>query len=266
MSRGSVIAEPRGLRSILTARPEQIRARAIGWCAAHGADGGWWMRPAAPGAPPVLLCAHVDTVWDDAGPADPLLAREDPFGWGSDDMLCSHESPRERTWCRSRIGIWLSGTPGIGIGADDRAGVWACLELRRRTGCAVLLLDGEERGAHGAREAAQSVDPCAHDWLAILEIDRRGYLEAVAYHPVPDAIWRAATQAGFRRAHGTFSDISVLGPAWHLPALNLSAGYYAEHTPRETLDEMDLLASVDAAEKLIRLLAGTQERGDDEAH
>ena len=44
------------------------------------------------------------------------------------------------------------------------------------------------------------------------------------------------TSFGFQKAVGTFSDISVIAPALHVAAVNISAGYYCEHSRHEYVD------------------------------
>lgn len=40
---------------------------------------------------------------------------------------------------------------------------------------------------------------------------------------------------GFKKETGSFSDISIIAPAWKIAAVNLSVGYMDEHLPSERL-------------------------------
>jgi hypothetical protein len=162
----------------------------------------------------ICLVAHIDTVWD--------TERK-----GKSPQVY-HDAVKR---------VWFA---PLGLGADDRAGVWAALDIRRVTGCAVLLTDGEETGGRGAREAIRVLADELCEFHAFIEIDRRGYGQAVYYHKVPEE-WKAwIASYGFKEEHGTFSDVSVLGPAFERPTVNLSAGYAFEHRQNEYLVEAAL--------------------------
>lgn len=139
-----------------------------------------------------------------------------------------------------------------GLGADDRAGVYACLELRRRTGCMVLLTDLEERGGIGAHEAAM----CLKRYLRqrvnfFIEIDRRGKNDMVFYNSEPDEFRKFIGGFGFIDAPGSFTDISILGRVTGVAGVNLSAGYQYEHTASEFLVVDYLMQTIDNAENIL---------------
>lgn len=76
----------------------------------------------------VILTAHVDTVWDGS------------YGkphTGPHALICEN-------------GVFRSGEPGVGIGADDRAGC-AMLWALRGSGHSLLLTSGEELGKAGVK-------------------------------------------------------------------------------------------------------------------
>lgn len=74
----------------------------------------------------IVLVAHADTVWDDA-----------------------YENPKQAAIVFEE-GIFKSSNSECGIGADDRAGC-AMLWALRDSGHTILLVNGEEKGKHGAR-------------------------------------------------------------------------------------------------------------------
>ena len=76
----------------------------------------------------VILTAHVDTVWD---------STYDKPHTGTHALTCEN-------------GIFRSGEPGVGIGADDRAGC-AMLWALRNSGHSLLLTNGEELGKAGVK-------------------------------------------------------------------------------------------------------------------
>lgn len=157
----------------------------------------------APGDLPVLLVAHVDTVQSTPRPEQIFYDR----GAGV-------------LWCPN------------GLGADDRAGVAGILEiLQKGYKPHVLFCDGEESGGRGAREAADALP--RPDVQFMVELDRRGHEDAVFYRCEAKKFHNYVLSFGFKKAWGSFSDISVLGPAWKICSTNLSIGYYNEHRDTE---------------------------------
>ena len=107
---------------------------------------------------------------------------------------------------------------------DDRLGVWALLSvLPDYMNFDLLLTDDEE---HGMSTAAEFETKKEYNWL--FELDRRG--EDVVLYQYGSRKWnKALDTAGFKRAHGSFSDIGYLD---HLgvQAVNVGIGYHNEHT------------------------------------
>jgi len=166
----------------------------------------------------VCLVAHIDTA-----------QREN---WGKKTIV--HDKDQGILWSPE------------GLSADDRAGVWAVLHLYKTVPPEhqpyILLTDKEERGGIGATEAVDIFgDILGSDAVShFIEIDRRGANDAVFYNNEPEEFRRYVTLFGFEEAHGTFSDISILGFEFEKCGVNLSAGYYNEHTPRELLNTKHL--------------------------
>jgi di/tripeptidase len=175
----------------------------------------------AAGKTPVLLCAHVDTV---------------------------HSSPPKEIFYDREKGVLWSPQ---GLGADDRAGVLGILELLRRgLHPHVLLLDGEETGCTGAKEAVAALR--APKVRYIIELDRRNGTEAVFYDCENAAFEEYVASFGFVRAEGTFTDITVLCPAWGIAGVNLSCGYYHAHSATEYLNLRELWGVLGKVEKMLR--------------
>lgn len=172
------------------------------------------------GTCPIMLVAHLDTVH----------ARE----------------PKEVYYDKSQGVIW---SPD-GLGADDRAGVWGICEIvRRGYRPHILFTDEEETGGHGAREACKAFTPDGVHCL--IEMDRKGDKDAVYYTNDNENYHKWIESFGFDHAHGSFTDISVLMPEWKLSGVNLSIGYYEQHTKMERMFVKETLATVD---KVCRML------------
>ena len=125
------------------------------------------------------------------------------------------------------------------LGADDRAGVYALFALEH-TGVNLLFTNYEETGGTGAVSAANRLG--FEGVNLFIELDRRGCNEYVYYsYGLPNATKKYIESYGFIEEYGSYSDIAefeMLG----IPAVNLSIGYYNQHTSRERLhlDEMGL--------------------------
>ena len=155
----------------------------------------------AKGKHPVLLVAHLDTV--------------------------HKELPHTifKSECKT---IWSS---PFGIGGDDRAGVCMVLHAIKKYKCSVLFTTEEEIGGIGAKAFANSGIKLSDNY--IVEFDRRGRDHAVFYGCDNPKFTEFVTSFGFKEEIGSFSDISIIAPAAEIAAVNLSCGYYDEHTENE---------------------------------
>lgn len=70
---------------------------------------------------------------------------------------------------------------------------------------------------------------------AIFELDRCGKDDMVFYGCNNPDFENYIEKFGFTFGWGTFSDISVIAPAWKVAAVNLSIGYVGEHMQTEIL-------------------------------
>ena len=182
----------------------------------------------------VLLVAHADTVWDGDADAVQSVYIED--------------------------GVVRGRNGACGIGADDRAGC-AILWLLRESGHSLLVLDGEEYGSLGARHLREAhgalFDEC-NSHAYIVEVDRREDKNYKTYAlPVSreflDFIER---ETGYRSAGNRSStDITVL--CRDICGVNLSVGYYDEHTEDERLVFAEWYRTLTVLE---RMLDGPQTR------
>lgn len=171
----------------------------------------------AEGSVPVLLVAHYDTV-----------LKEPPKKIKNTDGVLS--SP-------------------VGLGADDRAGMYAILEIVKKHHCHVLFTGGEEVGGIGARAFKMSnLKPNVN---YIIELDRRGSNDAVYYEGANEEFEDFITSHGWKTASGTFTDICVLAPYLGVAAVNLSIGYSYEHQKKETLDTKVLEKNIKRVQELL---------------
>jgi len=160
----------------------------------------------AKGTVPVMLVAHMDVV---------------------------HQTlPTENTIMSSKDGRFYSAIAGIG--GDDRCGVWMILEIIKKQKCHVLFTTDEESGGHGAHAFVKSLIKPKVNYL--VQIDRRGHNDAVFYACDNKEFTEFVEGFKFETQFGSFSDISIIAPALEIAAVNISAGYYNEHTTHEVVD------------------------------
>ena len=125
-----------------------------------------------------------------------------------------------------------------GLGADDRAGVYAIMSLiDSGLRPSVIFTTGEEEGGVGAFELIQKYPTCPLKTSCLIELDRCGKNDSVYYNSANKEFEQFINSFGFRTKTGIFSDISILAPAWDIAAVNLSVGYFDEHTHREKLNQ-----------------------------
>ncbi len=171
------------------------------------------------GTIPILLVAHVDTVHVTL-PHDIYVDKDEQVMW----------SPQ-------------------GLGADDRAGVYAILQiLEKGYRPFVLFTDEEESGGIGATNAAYLLKP---DVKYVIGLDRRGSNDAVYYDCANCEFEDYITSQGFNFACGSFSDISILCPEWGIAGVNLSVGYYCAHTKAEYLKLNELNNTIQRVSKML---------------
>ena len=159
----------------------------------------------APGDIPVMLVAHLDTVFP--------------------------ESSKELYFDPVKEVLW---SPD-GAGFDDRAGVLGILTiLSFGLKPHILFTMGEEKGGKGAQRAVSTLK-LRNKFKYIIELDRRGRNDCVFYDCGNHKFIKYVQTFGFDFATGSFSDISFLGPVWDIACVNLSIGYEDEHTYAEHL-------------------------------
>lgn len=160
----------------------------------------------AVGATPVGLVAHTDTVFS---------------------------RPPRNIFCDKEYGVIWSPE---GAGHDDRAGAYGILKLvDKGFRPTVILVTNEEKGCLGAIKLVADFPTPPTDLKYLIELDRRGKNDCVFYQCENPDFFKFVESFGFITKQGSFSDISALCPVWDIAGVNLSVGYYNEHTEAEFL-------------------------------
>ena len=165
------------------------------------------------GTYPVLLSAHLDTVHD--------------------------ELPKEIVYENGTI--WSP----QGIGGDDRCGVYAIMRILKEIDCPVVFCEDEEIGGIGS---AMFIDSAVFEDLVkseriryVIDLDRKGSDEAVYYELDNNDFKNFVEKEFWHFDWGSFTDICNICPELGVAGVNLSIGYYKQHTKGEyvVLSEMD---------------------------
>lgn len=142
-----------------------------------------------------------------------------------------------------------------GLGSDDRAGIFAILQiLKAGLRPSIILTTDEESGGIGAAALALDHPKCPIENLKyMIELDRRGNYDAVFYDCETKDFKSYIESFGFLEAIGSFSDISFLMPEWKICGVNLSIGYENEHTYTEILNMNHLFVTVEKVKKMLQV-------------
>lgn len=171
---------------------------------------------------PIALVAHLDTVF--------------------------YNEPGEVYYDQRKGILW---SPN-GLGADDRAGIFAILQIiQSGLRPSIILTTDEERGGLGAQKLAKR--ECPIPFLKyMIELDRKGSCDCVFYDCANPQFIQYIEKFGFIERTGSFSDISFLMSAWKICGVNLSIGYQDEHTIAETLNIGALYRTIDIVKKMLQ--------------
>lgn len=171
---------------------------------------------------PIMLVAHMDTVFE--------------------------KTPTEIYYDTKQHVIWSP----QGLGADDRAGVFAILKiLQQGYKPHVCFTTQEEKGGIGASILVNVIKKPSFDIKYIVELDRQGMCDCVFYDCANEEFEKFIEQYGFITEWGTFSDISTICPAWKIAGVNLSVGYKDEHSYVETLNTNALYNTINRVCKML---------------
>ena len=175
------------------------------------------------GETPVALIAHLDTVFK-TPPKNIYYDKEENVLW----------SPQ-------------------GLGADDRAGVYAIIKiLQKGYRPSVIFTTDEEIGGLGAEKLIKDYPNPTSKLKYVIELDRQGHNDCVFYNCDNIDFTNYVESFGFKENFGSFSDISVICPKWEIAGVNLSIGYYDEHSIAETLHINDFFLTLNKVCKMLK--------------
>ena len=142
-------------------------------------------------------------------------------------------------WVNIRDGVLSNADHRDCLGADDRAGIYAILHLiRSGLQPTIIITEDEEIGCIGAGKFAKV--GIESDVKYLIELDRMNSNDCVFYDNDNEDFMDYIESFGYVTSNGSFSDICEIAPQLGVSAVNLSVGYYHQHTSREilVLDEL----------------------------
>jgi len=173
------------------------------------------------------------------------IVEEDGFLYVPSDnvdvMLTAHMDTVHEKKCKKICRVKRDGKDALwspqGIGGDDRCGVFMILEILHNTDLrpAIVFCEDEEIGGKGSIKFAtwlsKNADTRELGIKYIIELDRRNGNDAVFYDcGNSDFIKYITDTTGYEEEIGSFSDIGNISPELDVASVNLSCGYYKEHT------------------------------------
>lgn len=172
---------------------------------------------------PVVLLAHMDTVSD------------------------TRSTQKELYYDKTKNVMWSPHCAGF----DDKAGIFAIIKIIQ-SGLRphILFTTDEEVGGLGAYAFTLDENPF-EDIRYMIQLDRRGRTDCVFYDCDNPSFVEYVESFGFIETWGTFSDISTIAPELKVAAVNLSVGYFDEHSENELLDVSALLKTIDRVKMML---------------
>ncbi|MDL2347670.1 hypothetical protein [Campylobacter hyointestinalis] len=165
-----------------------------------------------------LICAHLDTINDSCSILAPTI--DDLKFIGSDYIALKDTSQKA---C---------------LGGDDRCGVYIALKLiELGLPYSFGFFYDEEKGGVGSSLMSKSINKM-DNITCYIGLDRRGFDQLALYGYDNEKLINIFERFGYFRDRGSFTDASNLSKNClkGLACVNLSVGYYNEHTKKEILN------------------------------
>lgn len=176
----------------------------------------------SPGTVPIILTAHMDTVHTNL--------------------------PKEIVYEDGKI------SSPQGIGGDDRCGIYMILNIIREHDCHVLFFEDEEYGGRGSQkfvktETCKSLEGKINYAIAL---DRANANDAVYYNCNNKDFVKFIEQNFWEMAYGSYTDICEICPEIGCAGVNLSCGYYNQHTFNEYVVIKEMRRAIKEVKRLIK--------------
>nr|WP_295000838.1 M20/M25/M40 family metallo-hydrolase [uncultured Methanobrevibacter sp.] len=179
----------------------------------------------AKGDIPIVLIAHLDTVFEDDN-------YERNFIYRYFNGIMWHPS---------------------GAGFDDKAGIFIIFKILEEGYLPhVIFTTDEELGSIGAKRMVKDlIKHPFNDLKYLIELDRANEYDCVFYGCENQEFIRYVESFGFVRSFGTSSDINHICPVWNVAGVNLSVGYKDQHSANETLDVKIMFNTISKVKEML---------------
>ena len=170
---------------------------------------------------PIIICAHMDTV--------------------------HKELPKEVVYQNGTI------SSPQGIGGDDRCGIYMAMQLAKKHDVKIMFFEDEELGCEGAEKFILT-DVCKFlegNINFVIELDRAHSNDSVFYQLDNPDFEKFINTNFWKTASGSFTDICTICPALECAGVNLSVGYYNQHSTAEYVDLRQMEKALAEVSKLI---------------
>ena len=142
------------------------------------------------------------------------------------------------------------------LGADDKNGVWICLEcLKKYDSIKIVFFREEETGCHGSSETVMSF---FDDVRFVIQPDRKGnsdLITSIGYSELCSEEFIEAIEPekwNYKEESGLMTDVMALKEkGLGVSCINASCGYYNPHTDEEITVKKDLLKCLLFVEHII---------------
>ncbi len=152
----------------------------------------------------------------------------------------------------------------VGIGADDKNGIYVCLRaLEDLQSVKCIFTVGEEIGGVGSN--AIDIDRWLTNVRYVIMCDRRNgsdFITTINGTPLASSEFKKAAleiigQRGYKKDHGMFTDVYVLKTrGLDVSTCNMSCGYYHPHAENECTNIAELQNCVDAVIEMCTKMTG----------
>lgn len=152
----------------------------------------------------------------------------------------------------------------VGVGGDDKVGVWICLEmLKKFDNIKICFFSQEEIGCVGSSMADKNF---FKDVGFALECDRKGNKDFVQTSSgvkmfddkFKKKIMPVLKKFGYSVTDGGLTDVHEISQDMDISCANMSCGYYNPHSSREYVNIKDAINTCRMVSKLIELLGEKQ--------
>jgi len=154
-----------------------------------------------------------------------------------------------------------------GIGGDDKAGVFTCMEILREVDtCKVFFPVAEETGCHGSKQAdpeffknvgyAIQFDSTENDTMSKTLMGVQLYEEkSLFFESVKDII---LNHGYIKWLYHPYTDTMMLKKNFDFPCLNFATGYYRYHTKNEYVVVEDVSNAILLGKNILKKLGNTR--------